>query len=611
MPLLTAQDLHKAYGITPILDGAALHLKRGEKIGLVGRNGTGKSTLLRILAGVEPADEGTLAWRSDTHVAYLPQNPDLSAAETLLDVALQGAAKCRTPLDPYEKQLAAEQALKGLGLTDPSLPVKLASGGTQRRAALAAALLQKPDLLLLDEPTNHLDADTAQWLQDQIRDLPSAVVLVTHDRYFLNQVVDRIVELRRGQMFSYEGTFQDYLETRLEEESLEGRIDQNRKNLLRGELDWLSRSPCARSTKQKARIGRAHALMTTEYEAPKAVQLPFLQTERLGKTILEAKQLSVGFAGRVLIESLDLLLMRGQRIGIVGPNGAGKTTLLRTLTEELPPLAGKLVTGQNTRIVGIDQQRTGLDPDETVMQAVHAAGGEYVQIGEQKLHVAAYLGNFLFKTADMQQQVATLSGGQKFRLLLARRLQEPMNVLVLDEPTNDLDFETLEVLEEALLQYPGCVLVVSHDRAFLDRVCTGILHVTGPNAEGGPGGAVVHTGNYSQFLARQAAERKADRQREIAARPVQTSGRQDDAPPKLTFAEEKRLLGIEAEIETAEGLVATLEARLADPVLAADYPQLHKTMQEHEAAVQARDALYDLWQTLEARQVAWLAWRKK
>ena len=606
MPLLTAQDIRKAYGATPVLDGTALHLKRGEKIGLVGRNGTGKSTLLRIMAGVEQADGGTFAWRSDTHVAYLPQTPDLGDAETLLDVALQGAAKCRTPLEPYERLLAAEQALKGLGLQDPHLSVKLASGGTQRRAALAAALLQKPDLLLLDEPTNHLDADTAQWLQDALRDMPSALVLVTHDRYFLNMVVDRIVELRQGQLHSYEGTFQDYLETRLEEESLEGRIEQNRKQLLRGELEWLSRSPCARSTKQKARIQRAHGLMTTDYEAHKAVQLPFLQTERLGKTILEAKQLSVGFEDRLLIAGLDMLLMRGERIGIVGPNGAGKTTLLKTLTGQIKPLAGQLVTGSNTRIVGIDQQRSGLDDSETVMQAAHVAHGEYITIGEQKMHIATYLSNFLFKSNDLQQQVATLSGGQRFRLLLARRLQEPMNVLVLDEPTNDLDFETLEVLEEALLQYPGCVLVVSHDRAFLDRVCTGILHVTGQ------GDAVVHTGNYSQFLARQAADRKADRQREMAARPAASaSARNEDAPPKPTFAEEKRLGTIEAEIERAENAVTALETKLADPAIAANYPELNAATKDHEIAVKLRDSLYDLWQDLEAKAGAWKAWKDR
>ena len=374
MPLLTAHDIAKAYGVSTILGGAELHLARGEKVGLVGRNGAGKSTLLRILAGVEQPDGGDIAWRNDTHVAYLAQNPEPGTAKTLLDVALQGAMRNREPLEAHEALLAAEQALKGLGITQLDMPVAVASGGTMRRAALAAALLQKPDLLLLDEPTNHLDADTAAWLELQLKQLPSALIMVTHDRYFLNQVVDRIVELRRGKLHSYPGTLQDWLEARVHEEELADRTEHNRKNLLRVELDWLSRSPAARSCKPKARMQRAQAqVAASPQHVEHSVQLPFLKAERLGKTILEAHGLKVGYPDKVLIDDLDLTLQRGDRLGIVGPNGAGKTTLLRTLLGQLPLLAGDLNVGQNTRIVGIDQQRTGLDPSETVRDAVHVA----------------------------------------------------------------------------------------------------------------------------------------------------------------------------------------------------------------------------------------------
>ena len=604
MPILTARNLEKSFGVTKLLDGAELHLQRGEKIGLVGRNGSGKSTLLKMLAGAEPTDAGTVTFRSDSHVAYLAQVPDLRGAVNLLDVAMQGAARCRTPLEPYERQLAAEQALQQLGIREPHMPVALASGGTQRRAALAAALLQQPDLLLLDEPTNHLDADTAAWLQAQLLDFAGAVVLVTHDRYFLQALVSRIVELRTGKLHSYDGTLQDYLETRLDEEALGDRLEQSRKNLARNELEWLRRSPAARSTKQKARMDRAVAIQHSDHEVKQVVQLPYLQADRLGRTILETRALQVGFPGRMVIGHLDLTLGRGERLGIVGPNGAGKTTLLRTLAGELPPLAGQLTHGKNTKILTIDQHRTGLDDAQTELQAGSIAGGDYVFIGDQKLHVASYLGQFLFKTHDFGQQVGTLSGGQKFRLLLARRLQEPMNVLLLDEPTNDLDFDTLEVLEEALLQYAGCVLTVSHDRAFLDRVCTGILHVTGDGA------CEVHAGNYTAFLARMAAQKQLDRQKALAARPVAAAGGAGSGPPKLTFTEEKQLAGIEATVAAAEAAVVSAEATLQLPEVAADHLRLRAAMQAHAEATAAVEAAYALWQALESKLAAWVAGRR-
>jgi ATP-binding cassette subfamily F protein uup len=626
MPLLTSNDLHKAFGSTVVLDGAELHLARGERIGLVGRNGTGKSSLLRVLAGIDAPDSGTIALRSGSHVALLAQDPSLGDAKTLFDVAYAGAMRCREELDPHERQIRADVALKALGVPDPLLPVAIASGGTRRRAALAAALLQKPDLLLLDEPTNHLDAETAAWLETELKSLPGALVLVTHDRYFLNQVVDRIVELRRGKMYGYEGTFQDYLEARMDEDALADRTEANRRNRMRTELDWLRRSPAARSTKPRARIQRAEALMQTDYQVEKRMLLPTLGADRLGKTILEARALKVGYPpgsgfpdrdlrpseaanpqGRVLIDHLDLLLVRGDRLGIVGPNGAGKTTLLETLAGRVKPLSGKLVHGINTKILTIDQHRTGLDPDRTVAEEASPAGGEWVRVGEDKVHVATWLEQFLFKSADLRQKVCTLSGGQRFRLLLARRLQEPMNVLLLDEPTNDLDFETLEVLEEGLLAWPGCLLVVSHDRAFLDRICTGMLHVKGD------GTVDYHQGNYSHFLENQAARKKLDRVAELAAaadrRP--TERKVDASPPKLTFQEERALSTIEADIQAAEAQVATGEAAMADPEVTSDFTRLQKAMADLEAATAKRDQLYASWEMLEAKAEAWRVWKER
>lgn len=606
MPVLSAQHLSKSFGVSHILTDAQLHLLRGEKIGLVGRNGSGKSTLLTILAGVEPPDSGEVVLRSGTHVAYLSQNPALDEDATLLDVALAGAARCREVLDEHERLTRAEQALAGLGLRDPQLRVRLASGGTRRRAALAAALLQKPDLLLLDEPTNHLDTETCEWLQRRIQQFPGALILVTHDRWFLNQVVDRIVELRQGVLRSYPGTFQDYLDARMDEDLLADKLEARRQNLLRTELDWLSRSPAARSTKPKARIQRAETLQKQERMVQASIQLPQLSAERLGKTVLEARDLAVGFGTKRLVEHLDLLLQPGDRLGLVGPNGAGKTTLLRTLLGELAPLGGQIITGKNTQVMSIDQQRTGLDPRWTVQQAGSLAGGDWVEVGGHKTHVASWLEQFLFKTEDMRQQVSTLSGGQRFRLLLARKLQEPANVLVLDEPTNDLDFETLSVLEVALSQYPGCVLTVSHDRAFLDRVCTGILHVVGD------GTTARHAGNYAQFLTNQAEQAKRDRAQERATQPAAApkSASAKGAPaPKLTWAEEKKLAGIEAEIEAAEEAVAAAEARLEEPAVLRDATALGAATAGLAATVAARDALYEEWQRLDAKLAAWQASR--
>ncbi len=614
MPLLAALDLHKAFGATATLDGAELHVGRGEKIGLVGKNGCGKSTLLKILAGREPLDRGELRLRQHATVAWLPQEPVVGDAKTLLDVALAGAALCREEMEPHERQLRAEQALKGLGLRDPSLSVALASGGTLRRATLAAVLLQNADLVLLDEPTNHLDADTTAWLQTELVRQPGALAMVTHDRYFLNQVVDRIVELRGGQLRGYAGTFQDYLEARLAETDLAQRTESNRQNRLRRELEWLRRTPAARSCKPKARQDVAEALVAERVVQERGVTFQFGEAQRLGKTILEARGLRVGFAadaaqrtkGHVAIASFDLTLVRGQRLGIVGPKGAGKTTLLRTLQGQVPVLGGMLSLGANTAMLSIDQQRTGLDPNRTVQENASATGGEWVMLGDRKQHVASYLEQFLFRTQDLRQQTATLSGGQKFRLLLARRLQEPSNVLLLDEPTNDLDFETLEVLEEALLAWPGCVLTVSHDRAFLDRICTGILHLPGD------GSLEFHAGNYSDFEANRAERRRAARQQDLAvARAApKASYAAADVAPKLSFAETKRLAGIESEIEAAEALVTQTEATLQDPGVTSDFQRLQAATAAYEAAVRTKDEAYAEWDRLESKQRAWEAGRK-
>ena len=615
MLLLTANDIAKSYGTTVLLDSAELHIEHGERIGLVGLNGSGKSSLLRILAGKEDADGGDFAWRTDTRVTYLPQRPELDPADRLLDVAMKGAALGPGGLDRHEQEGMARKQLAELGIEDPLTSVHEASGGMKRKAAIAAALLEQPDLLLLDEPTNHLDIETVQWLERALANYPGALLLVTHDRYFLNTVVDRILEIRKRALYSWPGTFEDYLDGRLEQEGLEARAEDKRKQRLKTELAWLRRSPKARTTKQKARIQRAEALMESDFERPATVTLQVAQGMRPGKQILDLEALDIGFAGhRPLVAGVTLAMTKGWRVGVVGPNGAGKTTLLRTLVGELPALGGQVKLGVNTEALYIDQARTGLNPNASVREAATDTGGDWVHLPDGKLHVASYLERFLFRGDDLRQKVGSLSGGQRFRLLLARRLQRPMNLLVLDEPTNDLDFETLSVLEEALLEYPGCLALVSHDRAFMDRVCTHILHLPGD------GSWDLHHGNWSQWQQRVAEEKRAEKKAEKSAekaasqagegreKPEDPGKKRDlngEPAPKLTYAERLRLDGIEAEIEQAESAVEKAEAVMADPEVTADYARLQPAAAALEQAMAVRDVLYEEWERLEAKQAAW------
>ncbi len=611
MPLLTARNLSLSYGATVLLKDAELNLQRGEKVGLVGVNGSGKSTLLRVLAGSETPDDGEMAWRSDRRVAFLPQVPELDESLTLRQVAMAGATSSRSALEPFERELRAERTLGRLGVDDPALLVRHASGGARRRAALAAVLLEEPDLLLLDEPTNHLDMATVAWLETWLRQLPCTVVLVTHDRYFLDRVVERIVEIRKGRLWSWPGRFEAWVAGRIAQEELEGRIERNRKRLLKVELEWLGRTPQARTGKSKARIKRIGDLEEADKKVETRMNLQVHQGVRLGKTIVELRDLNVGYPGASpLVAGLDMSLTRGQRIGIVGPNGAGKTTVLRTLVGEVSPLGGQVKTGINTRSLYIDQERSGLDPEATVKESATEAGGEWVRIGDQKTHVVTWLERFLFASHDMPQKVATLSGGQRFRLLLARRLQQPMNLLLLDEPTNDLDFETLAVLEEALRDYAGCLFVVSHDRCFLDRVCTAMLHIPGD------GTWELHAGGYTEWEARQAraaadkAAAESDARSTANASTAANAARERPAaPPKPTLPETRFLDGVDERIEQAEAELARCEALLADPAVAVDRERLAEATQAHAKATASSEHLYAEWERIEAKTEAWQTWR--
>ena len=555
MPVITAHSVTKAYGLRPLFDQATFTIRRGEKVALLGPNGTGKSTLLRVLAGLEPVDTGTIDRRRDAVILYLPQEPELDPARTPREIAREGLTQWHAAKSKYDEvserigagettdELMAEQAklaedverlggwsrdhevdeiLLHLGVIDVERPVGTMSGGEKRRVALARILVAKPDLAIFDEPTNHLDADTIAWLEEYlVREFPGAVLLVTHDRYVLDKVATRVFDLENGQVTEYtkrsdrEGAFVDFLEQKAERLAQAGRVESNRQNFLRKEIEWLRRGPKARSTKQKARIQRAETAISADGPRLRGeVELVGLEagSSRLGKTILDLQNVSLDLGGRRLIDDLSLRLVKGARVGIVGPNGAGKTTLLKLVTGELVPTSGKVTKGLQTKIAYFDQSRSTLRDDWTVFDNVaereHSdkTGGGTVTIGDRVLGMRAYLELFMFDGAALRRKVSALSGGERARVALALALKTGANTLLLDEPTNDLDMDTLGSLEDLIETWPGCVLVVSHDRWFLDRVATSILAFEG-------GGKVqLYAGNWESYREQKREDEKAAKQ---------------------------------------------------------------------------------------------------
>ncbi|NTU60641.1 MAG: ABC-F family ATP-binding cassette domain-containing protein, partial [Deltaproteobacteria bacterium] len=512
------------------LDEVSFALGEEERVGIVGRNGCGKSTLFRILAGLEDPDGGRVVRRRGLTVGYLPQRPVLDPDATVREVLESHLGVAREKLRRHQELaeafataegaraaglLAEQEAVHSwldhhgawaldhrvdeictrFGLENPDAVVGTLSGGWGQRVALAGILLGRPDLLLLDEPTNQLDTDTVAWLEEDLASYPGAVLLVTHDRYFLDRVVSRMFELDGGRLTTYTGGYSAYLEQKAERLALEERTQTRLLNLLRREEAWLARGAKARSTKQKARIDRVEDLRSQKSSRPQRdLTLDFAAESRLGGTVLEASGLSAGHGGRAVVRGLDFALRRGERIGILGANGCGKSTLVRTLLGELEPLAGTVTVGKHTKVAYLDQARSGLDEAERVEEVL--GDGDWVQVGGrdgERRHKIGYLEDFLFSREDQRKPVSTLSGGERARLLLAKLLLTGANVLVLDEPTNDLDIPTLQVLDEALAGFPGSVLVVTHDRYFLDRVATGILHFEGN------GKVVRYEGNYEVF----------------------------------------------------------------------------------------------------------------
>ncbi|MHB8417455.1 MAG: ABC-F family ATP-binding cassette domain-containing protein [Myxococcales bacterium] len=616
--LLHASDLSLTFGSRTVFDGLRLTVEEGERVGLVGANGSGKSSLMRMLAGAQEPDRGELQLRRGARVTYLPQEPEFPAGATIaselavpdpeLRAALAAhaalaergadAAKLAALADRIE-QLGgwdtahrARALLERLGVAAWEQPIAELSGGTRKRVAIARALLTRPDLLLLDEPTNHLDADTVEWLEDALDELSGALLLVTHDRYFLDELVDRIVEIQPGGgVVSYAGNYEAYLLQKLEAEETASGGEHKRQRWIAQEVAWLRRGPEARRTKSKARIQRAKKLMAERaWKAPAAAKLEIAAAPRLGHTVLEARGLEKRFGDRTVIAGASLIVQRGERIGLVGPNGVGKTTFLRLLLGELPPDRGEVVLGKATRIAYYDQEREQLDPALTVYQA--ASSEEWVEVGGVRMALRDYLDDLLFPVPMQRQRVGALSGGERNRLLLARLFLRGANLLVLDEPTNDLDIVTLNVLERLLLGFSGSVLLVTHDRYFLDKVATAILAFEG-------GGRVIrYQGNFETYRSLRPPPAEAARQRPgPIAPPARPAVRR---PGKLGFKEQRELDGIPAALEAAEARLRAAESALSDPATYQGPPGRVPQLKAELAGAGAEVArLYARWQELQ------------
>ena len=621
--LLDASELKVRFNDNEVLKSASLTIRDGDHLGMVGRNGCGKSTFLKILAGITQADDGKVTPRSGLGIGYLPQGLDASDGVSVLDTIRDGAAHSFNLLDEYEslpadsnrqteleQQIATadawnietriETAMMHLNTPASDRLMGTLSGGEKRRVALCRAIVSNPDFLILDEPTNHLDTDSIEWMAQYLKKFRGAFLVATHDRYFLDETCNHIVELQAGRFHTHKGNYSDYLESNLARMENEQAIQLKRKRFLRRELGWIRRGPKARTTKAKFRVDKFHSIKNTQGpDKELSMDLIIPPPGQLANRVVDLINVSLELGGRELIERFDFKFEASMRIGICGRNGLGKTSLLRIVLGQLAPTGGSQKTGVLTQFNYVDQERVQLDPEKTLLQEV-AEGADTIPFGNGKLTIRAYLQRFGFAPKRINMKVKSLSGGEKSRLLLARILKHGGNFLIMDEPTNDLDLPTLRLLEEALLAFSGCVLVVSHDRYFLNRVCTGII------AFEGDGLVAYNEGDYEYYR-----EKLAERKMRLAKRPVATqanagSSRAPEAKPrKMTWKEKAELEGMEAAILKAEEAVARIESLFADP----EFHSKHgaKTIEltsELETAKKQGAALYARWEELEAIRAA-------
>ncbi len=604
MALITFLNAQLAFGHLPLLDHTDFALESAERVGLIGRNGSGKSSFLKILAGLEKADDGTLQLQQNLRLAYVAQEPVLDQDATVFVAASAGIAQLISlvnqycegvgDLDAMQSAIEAQdgwnweqrvtETLHRLRL-DETAVVSTLSGGTKKRVALAQALVAQPDVLLLDEPTNHLDLDSIEWLEELLVAFKGSVVAITHDRTFLDRVATRIVELDRGILRSYDGNFAQYLLLREEQLAQEAVISAKADKLLAQEEIWIRKGVEARRTRSQSRIVRLEKL-----RASRAAHRDMVGKVRMdvaagalgGKLVAELTQASKTFGDKTVIRDFSATVVRGDKIGLIGPNGAGKTTLLKLILGELQPDSGKVRQGANLQVAYFDQMRNALDLDATLVDFI-SPGSEWIEIGSQRKHVKSYLGDFLFSPARANSPVRSLSGGERNRLLLARLYARPANVLVLDEPTNDLDIETLELLEELLQNYEGTVFLVSHDRAFLDNVVTSTI------AFEGSGLWREYEGGVQDWLIQSRRSRDSlNLVRTVAKAKVESKPATIKAAPagkKLGHREQRELDSLPQSIEKLEQEQAALRAELEDVNLYVKDPKRATALYQRDAAI--------------------------
>ncbi len=593
-PILSLKDINLHWGANPVLDTLEMHIGVTDRLCLVGRNGTGKSTLLKVVAGIIEADGGERWVQPGSRIAYLPQEPDASGYQSLKEYILAGL-----PKDERDQDYRADVLIEDLdvdGDTDPAV----ASGGELRRAALARTLISEPELLLLDEPTNHLDINTIQWLETYLKSWRGAMVLISHDRAFLKNLATACLWLDRGKIRRLEDGFEKFEEWQEKVYGEEAEALKKLDKVIKEETRWSVEGISARRTRNQGRLRRLYDMRKERRETVHAagqVNISLAGADRSGTRVIEAKGISKSFEGRRLFDNFTLRINRGDRIGIIGPNGVGKSTLLKVLTGELAPDAGEIKLGTNLETIVIDQKRAGLKDDMSVMDVLTGGRGDWVFVGGESRHVMTYLKDFLFDPSVAHTPVSALSGGERNRLLIAANFAKPSNLMILDEPTNDLDMDTLDLLQEVLADYKGTILLVSHDRDFLDRVVTSSVVMEGD------GTATEYAGGYSDY--------KALKAKSVAVpgleKPAKTKGTVTNIESaakkkvnKLSYKDQRELDQLPADVETLSMKISDMEAELSDPALYSKNPSRFEALsKELEAKRDELDEKEMRWLELE------------
>ena len=600
--LLSCESVSKSYGMKPLFVDLSLALFDGDHVGLVGPNGSGKSTLLKILAGIEEPDGGTRTVRRQLQTAYVPQEPAFTPTQTVEEVfdevLIAGGH------DPHEHTGRIAKALSMGTFPDPAQTVATLSGGWRKRLAIVRALMFEPDVLLLDEPTNHLDVEGILWLEALLKAETRAFLVVSHDRRFLESVASRMLELNRrypNGVFEAKGPYSDFLEQRDALLHAQADYQASLANRVRGEVEWLRRGPKARTTKAKARVQAAGKLINeletvTDRVAQSTAGIDFVSSGRKSKQLVVVEQLTKSLGGRPIIAKVDVVLGPGQRLGLLGPNGSGKTTLLRLLAGTLEPDAGTIVRAQGLRIVSFEQHRESLDQTMPLRRAL-APAGDAVVYQDRSVHIVSWAKRFLFRPEQLDLPVSRLSGGEQARLLIARLMLQPADLLILDEPTNDLDIPTLDVLEDSLMEFPGALVLVTHDRWLLDRVSTMLLALDGM-------GHAEWFADYAQWEAAQERNTLDDRPR---GEPRTGAGSRTDSPsaPKkkgLTYREQREWEQMEHKILQAEDAVAACQAAMHDPAVVSDAAALQRRCEALDDAHAQVEQLYARWTQLEEKR---------